>query len=402
VARKIIYTVLLNGYDDFRCSALSEGFDHYIFTDNLNLYVEGWNVILVKPKPDIKKQSREIKINIHKFIKADIYVYLDANYELVSDISHFVRSYFDGFGGGFLTVRHPSRACMYQEADKIIELGKADESVVNKQVEAYRLDGKPNNARLFACGFFIRDQSFNKFCEKWYKEVEKHCHRDQLSFAYLVWKEKPQMIVADWSLLDPVLRLHPHKNGTSIFEAPKIWYFVPGCGKKDLGTAINRHCALVPSDNDWILVRDNDTAFLHPFINKQLEDIIAKHGKDYDLLSCYTNRLGLQHQLPYGLMGETDILKLHDLAEKHYAEHYDEVIESDSPTAGLFMLFKKSTWRKNPFVRGLASNGDFIDYQFANGLKQQGARIGICSGVFMYHYYRSHQSNSREHRHLMA
>lgn len=398
MTRRIIYTVLLGAYDDFRCSALSDGFDHYIFTDKLDMYAEGWNVILVKPLADIRKQSREIKINIHKYIKADLYAYIDANYELIADINSFVNTC---FYGGFTAIRHPARDCIYQEVERAIELQKVDEDTARDQVETYKLDGMPYRARLFACGFFIRDSSFNKFCEKWYEEVEKHCYRDQLSFAYLVWKLKPQLTIADWRLKDSFLALHSHKYSPSLLEAPKIWYFVPGCGKKDLGTAINRHCELVPSDEDWILIRDNDTAFLHPFINKQLEDIIIKHGNDYDLFSCYTNRLGLKHQLPYGLMAETDVLKLHELAEKHYIEEYDNVIDSQLPTAGLFMLFQKKTWRKWPFAAGLAG-GDFIDFQFANGLIQQGYRIGICTGIFMYHYYRAHQANVREHRHLMA
>jgi hypothetical protein len=401
VARRIIYTVLLGGYDDLRCSVLSEGFDHYIFTDNANLRAEGWNVVLVKSKADIKKQSREIKINIHRFIKADLYVYIDANYELKADINYFVRAFFTEFGGGFTAVRHPARDCVYKEAEQVLNLEKAPESLVSKQIAAYSSDGMPNNARLFACGFFIRDQSFNKFCEKWYKEVEQHCHRDQLSFAYLVWKEKPQMTVADWSLLDPILILHPHKNGTSLIDAPKIWYFVPGCGKKDLGAAINRHCEIVPSDNDWILIKDNDLCFLYPYINKQIEAIVARHGNDYDLLSCYTNRLGLTHQLPHGFSDDPNILRHRELAEKHYTEHFDEVIPSDKPTAGLFMLFKKKTWREHPFVKGLAE-GDFIDYQFSNGLLQQGKKIGICTGIYAFHYYRMHQANPREHRHLMV
>jgi hypothetical protein len=399
VLRRIIYTVLLGDYDTLPPCVLSGGFDHYIFTDNQNLVREGWHVIAVKRKSDILKQSREIKINIHKYVKADVYVYLDANFEIKNDLNSFVHAY---FYGGMTTIRHPARYCVYQEADRVVEMGKVSPDAAFYQMECYRAEGMPIHQRLFSNGFFVRDNSFNEFCERWYAEVEKHCHRDQLSFSYLVWKLKPQLTVADWHLKDHCVTLHPHKNGQAFLDAPKIWYFVPGCGKKDLGTAINRHCEIVPSDEDWILIRDNDTAFLHPFINKQLEDIIAKHGNNYDLFSCYTNRLGLKHQLPYGLMDETDILKLHDLAEKHYSEDYDNVIPTEKPTAGLFMLFKKKVWREHPFAPGLASSGDFIDYQFSNGLLGRGFKIGICTGIFMYHYYRAHQANAREHGHLMT
>lgn len=184
-------------------------------------------------------------------------------------------------------------------------------------------------------------------------------------------------------------------------ETPNIYKFVPGAGDKNLGREINKHCEIVPNDDDWILILDNDTCFLHPFIDKQLEDIITKHGKNYDIFSCMTNRLGLAYQLPYGLMVESNILKLHEIAERHFRDFYDEVIPCTvrQPTAGLFTLFQKKTWKKIKYQEGLVSGG-FIDWRFSISHLRKGARIGICKGIFMFHYYRMHQANWKEHEHL--
>lgn len=393
--RQVVFSVCLGDYDNTPPLYPVEGYEHIMITDNENLSCEGWEKLVVPRETDVLKQSRKLKICPHWLIDADVFVYLDANQEITHDLKPLLES---AFRGGFMTVRHPNRDCVYEEAESIKANKKAGTRVINAQVKAYKREQMPGKTGVFANGFFVRDRSFDEFCERWYQEIEKYSHRDQLSLAYLVWKYEPQITVIDASIKNHHLKTCLHKNEKKAH--PDIWYFVPGCGHKDLGTAINRHCEIVPDDNDWILVRDNDTCFLSPFINKQLEDIIAKHGHKYDLFSCYTNRLGLEHQLPYGLMTETNLLELRKIADQHYQDHYDEVIPALKPTAGLFMLFKKKTWLQNPFVSGLAE-GDFIDYQFSNGLMQKGFRIGICTGVFMMHYYRLHQSNPREHGHLM-
>lgn len=180
----------------------------------------------------------------------------------------------------------------------------------------------------------------------------------------------------------------------------KIWYFVPGCGQKKLGQTLNDHCGLVPNEDDWICIRDNDVAFLHPFINKQIEDILEKHGKYYSLFSCLTNRLGLSHQLPYGLMEDADVLKLNKAAQYHFDNFYDVIENSISPTAGLFMLFQKKTWDRTKFIDGICEKGLFVDHQFSSAILRNGLKIGICKGIFAFHYYRMHQENVAEHKHL--
>lgn len=394
--RKVIFSVCVGDYDAIPPLRKSAGFEHIMVTDNPDLACDGWERLVVSRETNPVVQSRRYKLCPHQLFDADVYAYMDANHEVLRDVGLLI----DGlFTGGFLGVWHNARATVAQETKRCIELGKADESALREQVAAYHADGFPDSAGLFANGFFVRDRSFNRFCEIWLGHVITYCARDQISLPYLVWKYRPQMTVIDYRIKEAYLRLHPHRGEKG---EPSIWYFVPGAGDKNLGAALNRHCALVPDPDDWILIRDNDTFFAAPYINKQVEDIVAKHGDSFDLFSCMTNRLGLEHQLPYGLMSTPNMLELREIAERHFAKHYDEVIPTTKPTAGLFMLFRKRTWMEHPFAEGLANGPEFIDYQFSNGLLRKGKRLGICKGIFMPHYYRLHQANVREHKHLAA
>lgn len=393
----LIYSCVFGKYEiPQKLNYRSRNSRHVMFTDNKDLKVSGWETIYIEPKECPKKQSREIKINIHKFIDASIYVYLDPNYKITNDLFTFVKQYFKN---GYTTIEHPTRKCIYDEANRVIELKKEDEPIVDSQINKYRSEGMPNRAGLYMNGFFIRDKSFNDICEQWYDEVELHSYRDQLSLPYVLWKNNKKITSYNRNVMRRYLLLQPHLKP---IDNINIWHFVPGAGDKNLGRELNKHCEIVPNDEDWIVIRDNDTCYLHPFINKQLEDIIKKHGNDYQIFSCLTNRLGLKYQLPYGLMNETDVLKLRDLAEKHYAEHYDEIIpcRRNEPTAGLFAMFQKKTWKKHKYDEGLANAGGFIDWRFTKGHLDKGSNIAICKGIFLFHYYRMHQDNWREYNHL--
>src|SRR5690606_25808907 len=237
-----------------------DGFECLMFTDDPDLNCPGWEKVIVPRGTDPVLESRRIKICPHRYFKADLYIYMDASHEIKRDLSALIDS---AFRGGFTAFRHPARDCVYQEAEAAIRNCRAPEEEVRKHIAAYEAEGLPRSTGLFLNGFFMRDNSFNDFCEHWPSEDESHTRRDQSSFAYLIWKFQPQLTVVEHRVRKHYLDVLPH---TGARGKRQIWYFVPGAGDKNLGAALNRHCELVPSDDDWILIRDNDTAFLHPFI----------------------------------------------------------------------------------------------------------------------------------------
>lgn len=373
----VIYTVVTGSYDTVRSKPVT-GFDMVVLTDDPGLKVEGWKTIAVEPWSDPKKLSRYLKIMAHLYIDADTYIYIDANYEITGDLNQALKNY----KGGYLAFNHPVRKCIYKEAERIGYVKKERESVLKKQMTAYYKAGYKVNKGLFANGFFIRDRSADQLCTEWWNQVNEYSYRDQLSLPYV---NKGR--VRSMGLPSGLLHLHPHQKYK--ITTPNVYYFSPNRGDKMLGEWYNRHCELVPNDTDWICLTDHDAMFLHPYSAKLIEDAIKQHGNEYDLFSCYTNRLGLKHQLPEGMDNDWGIRKNIEIANKYYDKYYCDVEQTSHATAGVFMLFQKKTWKANKFQDGIiGKDGAFIDWKFSNNILQSGGKIGILKGLFIYHLYR--------------
>lgn len=170
-----------------------------------------------------------------------------------------------------------------------------------------------------------------------------------------------------------------------------IHYITPGRPDKNFGKAINDIVKGLP-DNDWICLRDIDTLVLdHATLFKQLDDIVKLHGNEYDMFGAMTNDLGLKYQLYEGKLNRTYNLEEHHARAKKLAEEkYSEVTyNKNSYIGGFFMLFSKAIWQKiGGLPEGLVIRGKFIDYIFSKMVQKAGGRIGICQGVYIYHFCR--------------
>lgn len=141
------------------------------------------------------------------------------------------------------------------------------------------------------------------------------------------------------------------KEYISYKSALKIWYSNPYSAEKNIGKALNEFCELVP-ENDWICLQDGDMLYLTPDWGKQIEDVIRKHGDNYSLFGCVTNRLGRKAQRHEGTFSNNHDIKHHfEIAQKLRDEHWAEVedITRQRYVAGLFMLFPKKLWLKHKF-----------------------------------------------------
>ncbi len=393
--RTLIYTVNLNDYDDLQPYEFNGDKDCrcVVFTYNKNLKVKGWETFVVEPKKDILKHSREIKLCVDRYIKDfDKCIYVDASYTIKRSLVAYMDRYYTK---GLLLHDHPNRVCTYSEARRVIDIGADIKENVYPQMQKYSSGGLKENMGLSQNGFFIRDFNSSAFMAKWYAEVESGSYRDQLSIGWCILKHKDllsRMQKIKPTFIASFLKNNPHKKKRDIklvisSTAKKVWYFTPGRGDKNLGRAYNEHCALVP-DGDWICIMDGDVLFLNPFWPKQIEDIIEKHGNDYPLISCLTNRLGLVNQLPYGFSNDPNILNHAKISDEHFEKYYDEVYRTTSQTAGLFMLFPKSTWNKVKFKPGLTNGGTFVDFSFADTVMKELGFIGIARGIYLFHFYR--------------
>lgn len=178
--------------------------------------------------------------------------------------------------------------------------------------------------------------------------------------------------------------------GSNTNDIPMIYYFAPFNSDKHIGKSHNEHCELVQNDDDWICITDSDVLFLLPDTKKQIEAVISRHGENYKVYGCLTNRIASPHQrlgVP-DLFDSTDIM-IHKRMAKLCQDHYTMVTETDKNIAGFLMIFQKKTWNRYKF----SDNSIRFDSEFTDKVKADGGRLGIMQGVYVFHDYRLGHDN---------
>ena len=172
-----------------------------------------------------------------------------------------------------------------------------------------------------------------------------------------------------------------------------IYYFAPFDPNKNIGRSHNEHCALVRNDNDWICITDSDVLFLLPDTKKQIHDIIQKHGNEFQVFGCLTNRIASPHQQFGGFSENTDILHHKRIAEAVQKQSCLDVKETNINVAGFLMIFQKKTWNKYKF----SDNSIRFDSEFTDKVKADGGKLGIMQGVYVFHDYRLGHPNPKQY-----
>lgn len=193
-----VYTCITNGYDEVSSPVFHQlNCDCILFTDNPNLKAPGWKTIFLENPLglDPKRLSRLPKILPHRFLKDYEYsIYIDGNMEILGNIT-LLFSFLDS--ETIAAFKHPERNCLYKEAEIVIA-GKYDtEETVRKQIKKYKGEDFPENYGLFACGLMVRkhfDQKLMETMELWWRELNAHSTRDQLSFTYSLWKTSQNIV----------------------------------------------------------------------------------------------------------------------------------------------------------------------------------------------------------------
>ena len=203
--KKVIYTCITGNYDTLgEPKEISKDFDYICFTDNLENCTNDGSVWQLRPLPpeteglsNVKKQ-RYVKVCAHKVLpEYDISVWVDGNIVLKNDLNSFIDTLDFGVSDVFVP-QHPQRNCTYKEAVAIIQLKKADKAVVDRQVEEYRKEGFPKDCGMLQSCILVRKHNAHdcvKLMENWWFEIKEKCHRDQLSFNYVAWKNQDIPVV---------------------------------------------------------------------------------------------------------------------------------------------------------------------------------------------------------------
>jgi len=192
--RKVLYTVVVGGYDPIRRPPRIEGWDFVLFTDRpVKLWQRigrFWDVRSLEGGGlDLARTSRLPKILPHKFLpEYDYSLYADASIVFRRDPTHLAE---ECGWPMFLAADHPYRQDVYAEAAECIRIGKADPAALERQIGAYEKAGLPHSVPLTANGLMFRrhlDPGLVALNEDWWREIMEHTYRDQISLPYVRWR----------------------------------------------------------------------------------------------------------------------------------------------------------------------------------------------------------------------
>lgn len=380
-----IYTCITNGYDNILTpKIITAGVDYILFTDDPELTHPFWDVRYIE-----NANQREIKILPHKFLpEYEATVYVDGNMFIKTSMRDFFRSSHD-----FITVRHDHRDNIYDEGEAIIRLNKAKAEEVYKQLDFYRSQGFVLK-QLYATGLMFRrnNERVNDICNKWWEQVSKFTHRDQLALPYVA-KGIHTMAV---SARNKFVRIVRH----NIKQRPVVHYISPFRSDKNIGLANNMEIENYNSE-DWVCLTDADAMPMTPDYGAQVEEIIMEHGHEYGLIGGITNRIGGLHQCWEGVFSNDMDARSNYIKALEARERYGNSVEETSGVAGFCMIFKVSTWKE---VGGFKEKTITADSDFNKRVRGHGYKIGIAKGLYFFHLYRvmenTHEGAFTNKKHL--
>lgn len=182
--------------------------------------------------------------------------------------------------------------------------------------------------------------------------------------------------------------------------------YAPSAHDKDLGFAYNSFMELLPKDDDWACFLDHDAMFTTLSWYKQFEDIvmlkpdagcftamtnrignpIQVHGYEWELLRNSENRVKRHFEVLALNHSNHDMMKHRLIGKKLLDEKYSDLQElgMDNPMSGVLMLVKKATWNRIRFKSGFLG----VDRTFHKDCVDNGLKVFLMTGVYVYHWYR--------------
>lgn len=189
-----IYTCITGNYESPKIPfVIPSNYNFVLFSDTIKK-CEGWEV---RPIPDeLRKKydnseiNRYIKFHPASFFNTDYSLYVDGNVRLIAGISSFLDK--GACESGIWMFDHPSRKCVFQEADACLKIKKGNELGIVKQVARYKKEGLPQNYGLKEATVIFTDlknQLAISLLDEWWNEYySSSSKRDQLALPYILWK----------------------------------------------------------------------------------------------------------------------------------------------------------------------------------------------------------------------
>lgn len=130
-----------------------------------------------------RKVARHCKTHPHLYTHGYRYaVWIDGNIEITASILPLIERVSTAKVDAGL-ILHPIRNSYFKEAEECIQIGADDKTTLKRQIEAYRLEGIPEDY-LIETNFMILDlnsEATKNFMKIWWQEIFRYSIRDQVS-----------------------------------------------------------------------------------------------------------------------------------------------------------------------------------------------------------------------------
>jgi len=216
---KVVYTAITGDYDNLKTPEyVNPDWDYICFTDRPDLRSDVWQIVKVPKLPNekIKLKAREIKILFYKYVSLyDMSLWADGSVMIKGDITKFVMQNTKYFGNAdFVTLKHPVRINIIEEAEACTERHKAEPEDIKRQMMNYYERGYNFDNGLISSGLIFRNhtEQVQEFCKHWFREIEKFTIRDQLSFNFVLSQFPIEVGLLPFSVLEDgtYFKLLPH------------------------------------------------------------------------------------------------------------------------------------------------------------------------------------------------
>ncbi len=189
-----IYTAFTGNYDELKDPEfIDDNCDYICFSDNEDLKSDIWEI---RPMEDTfldnNRKAKQYKVFPNKYLPEYKYSFwLDGSFKIKGSIREYIYKNLKA-NSNMLNVVHTERDCIYEEykASKIIP--RYPRAIMEEQINSYKKEGFPKHYGLAVMGAIFRkhnDKDVIDLMNAWWEEIIKYSNQDQLSFAYVAWKQ---------------------------------------------------------------------------------------------------------------------------------------------------------------------------------------------------------------------
>lgn len=201
--KTVIYTAIFGGKDKLLEPEFKPaGCDFVCFSDT-EFTSPTWKVVKTEMiGNDPVRNARRHKVLAHKLFPEYTYsVWVDGNIIVRGDVNELIAEKLQHMNMAIYDHAYTTgdaRDCVYDEAKALLKFSKGskykdDPELIKAQIAKYKAEGYPKHNGLISSMELIRrhnEPDVVATMEDWWREIDAHSRRDQLSFNYVAWKHQ--------------------------------------------------------------------------------------------------------------------------------------------------------------------------------------------------------------------